>query len=98
MQKALDAAPWLAPFAFITLLLRREIGALLLSGRGDAALEKLMADQVEMFRKNLEYFATVAGHTSAMQASLAAIERNSSELVQVQRRVEVEVVRQGGHP
>ena len=90
MQKALDSAPWAAPFILVAFLLRKEIAALLTAGKSDGALERLMTEQVAMFRQNLEYFEAVAGHTNTMQRCL-------TELLDVQRAVQLEVARQGGH-
>ena len=97
MQKSLEAAPWAAPFILVAVLLRKEIAALLTAGRGDSAMESLMTKMVDQFAQNLIFFGRVAEHTETMQSCLTDIRRNSGELLDVQRRVELEVARQGGH-
>lgn len=82
MQKALESAPWAAPFILVAFLLRKEIVGLLTAAKSDGAVERLMEQQVEALR-------AVATHTATM-------ERVLTDLLDVQRAVQLEVARQGG--
>ena len=95
IQKVLDSAPWAAPFVLVAFLLRKEIAALLTAGRDDSNMESLMTKMVEQFAQNLVFFKAVAHDTEIMQAALSDIRRTSGELVEIQRSLKEEVLRQG---
>ena len=92
----MKSAPLTGAVALILYLMRNEIKALLTAGNRDTDMERLMGEQVEMFRKNLEYFGTVAGHTNTMQEALVDIRASLTALNAIQERVIVEIVRQNG--
>lgn len=97
--KAFDAvmksAPLTGAIILILYLTRKEIFAMLTAGGRDKDVEKLMGQQVEMFRQNLVYFEKVSVHTNIMQMALVEIRDGVHDLIAVQQGLKEEVIRQG---
>lgn len=63
MERALNAAPWLAPVLAVVILMRREIGALMMSGRADRAADAAMSTLVGQFDQNLKHFERLSSNS-----------------------------------
>lgn len=95
MEKALNAAPWLAPLLIVAGFMRKEIGALLMSGRNESALETLLTRMCDLFEKNLEYFGRVEKGVESFVSNGDSLLDGQKDLLGVQRRILEEMVRDG---
>lgn len=85
---AKEFGPWAFIGLSVLMLLRKEIGTLLISGRSESRADSLMAQLVVQFSDNLEMFKTTGGHA-------ASIARTNAEILEVQRQIYTEMVRGG---
>lgn len=83
---AKEFGPWAFSGLAALILLRKEIGVLLMSGRASDRADGLMSQMVAQFAANLDMFKAVAGDVSDMK-------KTNAELLGVQRRVLEEMVR-----
>ena len=93
MERALNAAPWLAPVFAVVLLMRKELAAMFTAGRSDRALEGMMGQIVGQFAENLKHFERLSGNSEKwldeQKRAVAAIEA----LHETQRMIHTEMVR-----
>ena len=93
MERALNAAPWLAPVFAVILLMRKELAALFTASRSDSALEAMMGQMVGQFSENLRHFERLSGNSEKwleeQKRTVAVIE----SLHETQRAIHTEMVR-----
>ena len=93
IERALTAAPWVAPVLAAIVLLRKEIAGFLSAGRNETAMEGLTGRMVSLFEKNLEYFANVEKGLGAVIAAEQSTVEHLKDLIRVQQRILEEVLR-----
>ena len=93
MERALNAAPWMAPVFAILILMRKELAALFMSGRADSAMEGMLGQMVGQFGENLKHFERLSANSEKwmeeQKRTTAAIEA----LHETQRAIHTEMVR-----
>lgn len=93
ITKILATAPWAAPLIGLAVLWRKDIGAMLLSGRGDRAMETLLQTMVGQFGENLKHFGTLASNAEKWLREQERTTKAIDDLHETQRQILNEVVR-----
>jgi hypothetical protein len=92
-DKVVAASPWIAPFLALAVLLRKDFIAFLFAGRGDTAMEALLAKMVAQFEDNLTQFRFLGDQSAKWVDEQKRTTAAVQELMQIQRAILNEMVR-----